>query len=86
MNGRRSRSVALAFAAKGHIHCLATDTHDISGRSPKVVKEARAEVEALFGPENLRRLMVDNPRRVLAGRNLECLDGAESAVPAPGRR
>jgi protein-tyrosine phosphatase len=83
MNGRRSRQVALAFAAERHIHCLATDAHDCAGRSPEVVREAGAEVEALLGPGNLRRLMIDNPLRVLMGRNLEPMDGAESAARAP---
>ena len=84
MNGTRSRSVALAFAAESHIHCLATDAHDCTGRSPAVARKAAAEVEALVGPGNLRRLMIDNPLLVLMGRDLEPMDGPGSAFRGTG--
>jgi protein-tyrosine phosphatase len=86
MNGRQIKKAALAFAEERHIHCLATDAHDNSGRSPEMVRHGRAEMEALLGPGNLRRLMIDNPARVLMGGKLEDLEGEQSAPPARVRR
>ena len=86
MNGRQAQGVALAFAGEGHIHCLATDTHDRFGRSPDMVRQGRDAVEALIGEGNMRRLMIDNPRRVLMGDKLEGLDGTDGAPWTPVKR
>jgi len=63
--GRDSAKLARYMAAKGFIHCLATDSHDPHNRSPDSVKRAAVELERLIGSENLRILAKENPSRVL---------------------
>jgi protein-tyrosine phosphatase len=75
LNGRHARKVALTFAAERRIHCVATDSHDSEIRSPKMVTRNLEGMMSLLGERNLRRLMIENPHRVLKGEKLEDLDG-----------
>lgn len=68
--GRETAKLARYMAAKGCIHCLATDSHDPHNRSPDSVKRAAVEVETLVGPQNLKLLAKDNPARVLRNKAL----------------
>lgn len=82
MNGRQVLDVARAFLEEQHIHCIATDTHDKVRRSPSMVRQGWDAVKALVGEDNLRRLMIDNPRRVLMGGKLEPMEDLPQAKTA----
>jgi protein-tyrosine phosphatase len=87
LNGRHVQKVALAFAGKRHIHCLATDSHDPVRRSPEILRSTAGAAEAVMNRENLHRLMAENPRRVVTGEDLAPLDIEDMPVPIQaGRR
>ena len=69
-HGREAAKLARYLAAKGYIHCLATDSHDADNRHAGNVKRAAREVEKLVGARNLRLLAKENPARVLGGEPL----------------
>ncbi len=69
--GRLALKTACHLARKGYIHTLATDSHDLEGRSADIVGEATPEIEALIGTANLRLLSNNNPNRVLADRPMQ---------------
>lgn len=68
--GRETAKLARYLAAKGYIHCLATDSHDVDHRHAGNVQRAAREVENLVGPHNLQLLAMENPARVLGGEPL----------------
>jgi protein-tyrosine phosphatase len=82
--GRQVAKVAGYMARKGFIHCLATDSHDLKTRYAGNVPEISAQLEDLIGSENLKRIAVANPKRVVQGKDL--LDIEIGKMPRPIRR
>ena len=55
---------------KGWVHILATDAHWVDDRPPLLSAARRAAVRYV-GEEAARRLVIDNPRAIIDGRDLE---------------
>ena len=75
--GRRVVKVARSMARKGFIHCLATDSHDPNVRNAGNVREIGMRLKGLIGENNLRRIAVENPARVIQGERLLDMDQAD---------
>ena len=74
-HGRTTQKMAVYLAAKGHIHCLATDSHDAKNRNARQVRRAAEKIEQIIGRRNLHLISRKNPTRVLrneALENMEC--------------
>jgi len=84
--GREAAKLASYLAAKGYIHCLATDSHDADNRHAGNVQRAAREVENLVGPRNLRLLAMENPARVLGGVPLAPMSQQNSQDPPKTKR
>lgn len=69
--GRAAKRTARLMAARGWIHCLATDSHRPAGFDPSRWRAARAKLRAIIGQENLQRITTDNPLRLLNGEVLQ---------------
>jgi protein-tyrosine phosphatase len=82
--GRAVARTARLLAGKGQIHCLATDSHHPPGLSPAAMQAAMAKIGAIVGQENLKRISIDNPLRVLHKEALQPM--TLSAAMAAGRR
>lgn len=82
--GKGVANVARFMALKGFIHCLATDSHDATDRHAGNVRAIAVQLKGLIGVENLRRIAVENPARVLQGKTL--LDMELGEMPKWGRR
>ena len=54
----------------GYVHCLATDSHDLEYRSPKMVKEGMEMLKKMIGEEKAHILAVENPERLLNSETL----------------
>jgi len=76
--GKYIQKTAVTLAEKGHIHCLATDSHDAVHRRPANFSESLAIVEKLIGKKNTHKIAFENPKRVLSG--------ADLVVPEPIKR
>lgn len=83
--GSQVAKVARFMARKGFIHCLATDSHDLKIRNAGNVREIAAELEGLIGAKNLERIAVENPKRVVQGKDL-LLDMEIGEMPRSVRR
>jgi protein-tyrosine phosphatase len=68
--GREVQKTAVQLVSQGHVHCLATDSHDPVHRSPRHFKKALELVERYIGSENLNIVVRQNPELVLASRDL----------------
>jgi protein-tyrosine phosphatase len=77
--GSRVSNVARFMARKGFIHFLATDSHDARGRHAGNVRAIAAQLKGLVGAENLRRIAVENPARMVQGKAL--LDMGPEEMP-----
>jgi protein-tyrosine phosphatase len=64
-HGRAALQTAYRLAESGHIHCLATDSHNPHERHAAHVRLAAAKIKKLIGDENLMRIACENPLRVL---------------------
>ena len=64
-HGRAALRMARYLAENGHIHCLATDSHNPQERHAAHVCLAAAKIEKLIGSENLQRIAKENPLRIL---------------------
>ena len=64
-HGRAALRMARYLADNGHIHCLATDSHNPQERHAAHVRLAAAKIEKLIGSENLQRIATENPLRIL---------------------
>lgn len=62
--GGRVKKIAERFVGDGWAHVLASDGHSTGQRSP-VLAEARTRADALVGPAEAARLVLDRPRAVL---------------------
>jgi len=65
--GRTVGRTAQFLAQKGHIHCLASDSHHHGVHNLARVQTAGAKLAKMIGQENLHRITVENPRSVLRG-------------------
>lgn len=63
-------------------HFMATDAHGPQVRSPRL-SVAVLDLVALIGPEAAERMVVSNPRAVLAGEKVEAPEPTPFAAPAP---
>lgn len=72
--GSRVARLARYMACKGFVHCLATDSHDAHRRHAGYVRSIMSELKGLVGEENLKRIAVDNPARVVRGEALLDMD------------
>lgn len=62
--GAKAKALADRMLEEGRIDLVASDAHNVSGRSP-VLKPAFAVVEEAVGAEVARRLFVETPARIL---------------------
>lgn len=65
--GGSARNTAYYLAGKRYIHCLATDAHDASHRSPAQTPGAVRRIKKQIGKDNLDLLFRLNPMRILDG-------------------
>ena len=77
-NGAAILKTALHLLKKGHIHCLATDSHNTAHRHPGNVAGAIKVLEKKIDKAGLKLLTRVNPDRVINNLPLE------SPGPAPG--
>jgi protein-tyrosine phosphatase len=80
--GERARRTAEALVRRNWVELVATDAHDLDRRA-MVLGPAAARLQVLTGVEVARRLLVENPGRVVRGEPVEVVPGA---VPRPGWR
>jgi protein-tyrosine phosphatase len=78
--GSKARDFSHRMLERGLVHLLASDSHDVRYRPP-VLTQAVRETAAVVGEEVARAMVLDNPRRILEGRELE----APEAPPTPRR-
>ena len=62
--GRRARAAAEALFERGWVELVASDAHSLE-RRPFSLVDAAARIEALAGAREVRRLLAENPRRVI---------------------
>ena len=65
--GPPSRDAAMAIVGDGLAHCLASDSHSVTRRPPRLAA-ARAAVARAHGEQVATFLVEDGPRRALEGR------------------
>lgn len=82
--GGRVAKLARFMARKGFVHCLATDSHDPDRRNAGNVRALWSELKVLVGEANLKRIAVDNPARLIQGKDL--LDIDLDNMPDPVRQ
>ena len=78
--GKKAREFALRMLERNMIHVLASDSHDVSYRPPRLTG-AVAAAAAVVGEEAAQRLVEDNPAAILAGRPLPVEDQAPPLRP-----
>ncbi|HEY1422751.1 MAG TPA: CpsB/CapC family capsule biosynthesis tyrosine phosphatase [Candidatus Acidoferrum sp.] len=67
--GPIAQQIALAWIARGLVHFVASDAHNLTGR-PHKLSPAYAAVRSEFGREKAEALFVENPLAVFEGRSL----------------
>jgi protein-tyrosine phosphatase len=72
--GRDVARTARFLARNGHIHCLASDSHHTGAHKPAKRQAVMTQLGKMIGQENLQRITVENPRRVLGGETLQSMD------------
>ena len=72
--GKRAARTARHLAAKGWIHCLASDSHRLSGPIPRGLQTSMADLVKRIGERNLHKLTWENPLRLLRGEPLSDLE------------
>lgn len=68
--GSQALESARSLLRDGLVHVLASDSHNTGPRAPRLT-EARREAERLVGAEAARRMVLDVPRAILAGEEVE---------------
>jgi protein-tyrosine phosphatase len=68
--GSKARDFARAMLARGLLHVLASDSHDVSYRPP-LLSPAVQVVAGIAGAEAARRMVEDTPQAILEGREIE---------------
>lgn len=69
-HGLKSARLTKELLTNGYVHCLATDSHDLQYRSPKMVKKGLEMLKKMIGEEKTRALAVENPARILDSKTL----------------
>ncbi len=85
-HGRTTQKMAVYLAAKGFIHCLATDSHDAKSRNAAHVQMAAVKIENLIGHWNLQLISRENPIRVLRNEGLKSMEGQEIRATVTKKR
>jgi protein-tyrosine phosphatase len=67
--GAAARETALQWIARGLVHFVASDAHNLTGR-PHKLRAAYDVVQAEFGRENAEALFMENPLAAFEGRPL----------------
>lgn len=68
-HGSRERNFVKKLLKKDQIHFVATDAHGAGHRSPRL-REAGLWLRETFGEERERRLLFENPGKVIAGEKI----------------
>ncbi len=76
--GRHAKATALYLAQKGYCHCLATDSHDLTQRSPIDTERALKVVEAIVGGKKANVMSKINPERIVKNKPLEMPGATEN--------
>ncbi len=79
--GEEAQEFSELLLRHGLVHVLASDAHNVRGRSP-VLSRAVEAVAAIVGQEEARRFVSERPRALLEGRDPE----PPPAVARPARR
>ena len=77
--GKRSKAAAEAWIGNGWVEFVGSDGHDLKKR-PVALKDARNKVETLVGPNEARRLFVDNPGRLIDGEPIHRLEAEDVSM------
>lgn len=83
--GPRAQEDSLCWIAKGIVHLVASDAHNIK-RRPLRLQAAYDVVRAQFGEEKARALFVDNPMATFEGRDLPHVPDIPDEGGAPRRK
>jgi protein-tyrosine phosphatase len=68
--GRHPRRMAERLLERGLAHVVASDAHDVQGRSFCLLADAYRRTVGILGRDQAERLFVRNPGSILAGENL----------------
>jgi protein-tyrosine phosphatase len=79
-HGRTTQKMAIYLAARGYIHCLATDSHDSISRNAIQVQRTAETIEELMGPRDLQIISRENPIRVMRNEALMSMEKSESVT------
>ena len=71
--GRTAHKAAWHFLSSGWVSFIATDAHDLRGRRP-VMRAAFEQICARLGAATARQVCVENPLRVLEGKDIQATD------------
>ena len=77
--GKRSKAAAETWIRNGWVEFVGSDGHDLKKR-PIALKDARDKVETLVGPDEARRLFVDNPGRLIDGEPIHRLEAEDVSM------
>ena len=67
--GSGPQTAAWHFLSLGCVSFMATDSHDLSGRKPRM-KAAFDQISERLGPTMARLVCIENPSRVLQGKEV----------------
>jgi protein-tyrosine phosphatase len=67
--GEPARQAGWDLLSRGVVNVLASDAHSVGQRRPRWIEAAR-EVTARLGESEMRRLCIENPRRILNGEEI----------------
>ncbi len=68
--GEEIKMYSLELAARGLMHIIASDSHDINHRPP-VIREACKEIAKLTGEKEALSMIKDNPSSIVQGEEIE---------------
>jgi protein-tyrosine phosphatase len=68
--GKSIRSIAKNLLKLGMVSVIASDSHSADHRPPRL-SEALKEAEKIIGPERARKLVKENPQKIINGEPLE---------------
>jgi protein-tyrosine phosphatase len=74
--GSKAREFAHRMLDKNLAHVLSSDAHDVRHRPPSL-SDAMHAAGRLIGAEAARRLVDDNPRAILEGREVEMMEAPQ---------
>ncbi len=81
--GRAVARTARFMVRNGKVHCLASDSHHPGGQNAARMKAVKTKLGKIIGQENLQRITVENPLRVLRGETLRSMN---MSGPIVGKR